>query len=105
MALKTFLLSVDRANIPPVKVKTNSMDLNKNRNSLAEGVVSSSKKPTPLLEIDASASEGTHQQPEDKGADEVCDITPGAKKEALSENCEKDLDTPLVVSFMNGFSP
>lgn len=101
MALKTFLLSVDRANIPPVKVKTNSMDLNKDRDSLAEGAVSFSKKPTPLLEIDASASEETHQQSKGEDADEVCDITPGAKKEALSENCEKDLDTPFVVSFMN----
>ena len=80
MALKSLSLICNRyANMPPENVKTNGMDLNKD-----------------------TKSEGTCQQIEDKDTGKACGITPEPRKEeALSEDSERDFDTPLVVSFMN----
>lgn len=91
----------EKVNMPRAKLRINSMDIKTSTNSLTEGDVSSSKKPAPLREIDAVASEGTHQQPSDKNSDEVCNITSELKKEALSEEAGNDFDAPLIVSFMN----
>lgn len=91
----------EKVNMPRAKLRINSMDLKTGTDSPAEAAVSSSEKPTPLEEIDTSASEGTHQQPSDKNSDEVCNITSELKKEALSEEAGNDFGTPLIVSFMN----
>ena len=91
----------EKVNMPRAKLRINSMDLKTGTDSPAEAAVSSSEKPTPLEEIDASASEGTYEQPDDKDAGKVCSITPESRKESLSEDCGNDFDTPLIVSFMN----